>query len=162
MSTRIIWENADGTTSVLHPILTCINPATGKNFTIEEIAAKDVPAGITTYSIVDNSVLPSDRNFRNAWKATGLGNTTATVGEDIAAARELHKTNIRNARAPKLAALDVEFQKAQETNASTVEIVDKKQVLRDAPAAAGIATAANTTELKAQWDTSNLGTSPYS
>ena len=36
------------------------------------------------------------------------------------------------------------------------------KLLRDAPAAAGIATAANTTELKAQWDTSNLGTSPYS
>ena len=162
MSTRIIWENPDGTTSVLNPVLTCKNPATGKNFTIEEIAAKDVPAGITTYSIVDNSVLPSDRNFRNAWKATGLGNTTATVGEDIAAARELHKTNIRNARTPKLAALDVEFQKAQETSSGTAEIVDKKRVLRDAPAAAGIATAANTTELKAQWDTSILGDSPYS
>ena len=162
MSTRIIWENPDGTTSVLNPVLTCKNPATGKNFTIEEIAAKDVPAGITTYSIVDNSVLPSDRNFRNAWKATGLGNTTATVGEDIAAARELHKTNIRNARTPKLAALDVEFQKAQERSSGTAEIVDKKRVLRDAPAAAGIATAANTTELKAQWDTSILGDSPYS
>ena len=162
MSTRIIWENADGTTSVLQPVLTCINPATGKNFTIEEIAAKDVPAGITTYSIVDNSVLPSDRNFRNAWKATGLGNTTATVGEDIPAARGLHKTNIRNARTPKLAALDVEFQKAQETSAGITTIVAKKQALRDAPAASGIATAANTTELKAQWDTSILGTSPYS
>ena len=162
MSTRIIWENADGTTSVLNPVLTCINPATGKNFTIEEIAAKDVPAGITTYSIVDNSVLPSDRNFRNAWKATGLGNTTATVGEDIAAARELHKTNIRNARTPKLAALDVEFQKAQETSAGITTIAANKQALRDAPAASGIATAANTTELKAQWDTSILGTSPYS
>ena len=83
-------------------------------------------------------------------------------GIDMAKAREIHKTNIRTARAPKLADLDIEFQKAQETNASTAEIVDKKQVLRDAPAAAGIATAANTTELKAQWDTSNLGTSPYS
>ena len=162
MSTRIIWENADGTTSVLNPVLTCINPATGKNFTIEEIAAKDVPAGITTYSIVDNSVLPSDRNFRNAWKATGLGNTTATVGEDISAAREIHKTNIRTARTPKLAALDVEFQKAQETSAGITTIVAKKQALRDAPAASGIATAANTTELKAQWDTSILGDSPYS
>ena len=146
----------------MNPVLTCTNPATGKNFTIEEIAAKDVPAGITTYSIVDNSVLPSDRNFRNAWKATGLGNTTATVGEDITGAREVHKTNIRNARTPKLAALDVEFQKAQETSAGITTIVAKKQALRDAPAASGIATAANTTELKAQWDTSNLGTSPYS
>ena len=83
-------------------------------------------------------------------------------GIDMAKAREIHKNKIREARTPLLEALDVEFQKAQETNSSTVEIVDKKQVLRDAPAAAGIATAANTTELKAQWDTSNLGTSPYS
>tara|TARA_B100001250_G_scaffold63854_1_gene50297 strand:- start:823 stop:1311 length:489 start_codon:yes stop_codon:yes gene_type:complete len=162
MATRIIWENSDGTTTVLNPVLTCINPATGNYFTIDEIATKDVPAGITTYSIVDNSILPSNRNFRNAWKVTGVGSTSATVGEDITAAREVHKTNIRNARTPKLAALDVEFQKAQETSAGITTIVAKKQALRDAPAATGIATAANTTELKAQWDTSILGTSPYS
>ena len=84
------------------------------------------------------------------------------IKTDMAKAKEIHKTNIRNARAPKLAALDVEFQRALETGASTTDIVAKKQALRDAPAAAGIATAANTTELKAQWDTSILGDSPYS
>ena len=83
-------------------------------------------------------------------------------GVDMAKAREIHKTNIRTARAPKLAELDVEFQKAQETSADTSAIVSKKQALRDAPAASGIATATNTTELRAQWDTSILGTSPYS
>ncbi len=51
---------------------------------------------------------------------------------------------------------------ALETSADTSAIVAKKQALRDAPAASGIATAANTVELKAQWDTTNLGTSPYS
>ena len=81
---------------------------------------------------------------------------------DMAKAREIHKTNIRNARSPKLAELDVEFQKAQETSASTTDIVAKKNALRDAPAAAGITTSATTDELKAQWDTSILGTSPYS
>ena len=82
-------------------------------------------------------------------------------GIDMAKAREIHKTNIRNARTPKLAELDVEFQKALETGASTTDIVAKKQALRDAPAAAGIATAATTTELKQQWDTTILGESPY-
>ena len=81
---------------------------------------------------------------------------------NMAKAKELHKGNIREARTPLLAALDVEFQKAQETSAGITTIVAKKQVLRDAPAASGISTAANTTELKAQWDTSILGTSPYS
>ena len=83
-------------------------------------------------------------------------------GIDMAKAKEIHKSKIRIARDPKLAELDVEFQKAQETSSSTAEIVDQKRLLRDAPAASGIATAANTTELKAQWDTSILGTSPYS
>ena len=83
-------------------------------------------------------------------------------GINMAKAREIHKTNIRTARAPKLAELDVEFQKAQETSADTSAIVAKKQALRDAPADSGIASASTTDELKAQWNTSILGTSPYS
>ena len=81
---------------------------------------------------------------------------------DMAKAKEIHKSNIRYAREPKLAELDIEFQKALETGSSTTDIVAKKQALRDAPAAAGIATATTTDELKAQWDTSILGDSPYS
>ena len=82
-------------------------------------------------------------------------------GVDMAKAREIHKTYIRNARTPKLAELDVEFQKALETGASTTDIVAKKQALRDAPADSGIDSAADTDALKAQWKTI-LGTSPYS
>ena len=83
-------------------------------------------------------------------------------GIDMAKAREIHKDNIRNARTPKLAELDVEFQKALETGASTTDIVAKKQALRDAPADSGINAATSTDELKAQWKTDILGTSPYS
>ena len=83
-------------------------------------------------------------------------------GIDMAKAREIHKTNIREARTPKLAALDIEFQKALETGASTTDIVAKKQALRDAPADAGIASASDADALKAQWKTDILGTSPYS
>ena len=83
-------------------------------------------------------------------------------GVDMAKAREIHKTKIRNARAPKLAELDIEFQKALETGASTTDIVAKKQALRDAPADSGIAAASDTDALKAQWKTDILGTSPYS
>ena len=83
-------------------------------------------------------------------------------GIDMAKAREFHKKKIREARAPKLAELDIEFQKALETGADTSAIVAKKQALRDAPAAAGISTAASDSDLKAQWDTTNLGDSPYS
>ena len=83
-------------------------------------------------------------------------------GIDMAKAREIHKTNIRNARVSKLAELDVEFQKAQETSADTSAIVAKKQALRDAPADSAIASASDTDALKSQWNATILGTSPYS
>ena len=82
-------------------------------------------------------------------------------GIDMAKAREIHKTNIRNARTPKLAELDVEFQRALETGASTTDIVAKKQALRDAPADSDITAASDADALKAQWKTDILGTSPY-
>ena len=83
-------------------------------------------------------------------------------GIDMAKAREIHKDKIRAARTPKLAELDVEFQKALETGASTTDIVAKKQALRDAPADSGIAAASDAAALKAQWKTDILGSSPYS
>ena len=83
-------------------------------------------------------------------------------GIDMAKAREIHKTNIREAREPLLQALDVEFQKALEASSSTTDIVAKKVALRDAPADSGIDAATTPDELKAQWNTTILGTSPYS
>ena len=83
-------------------------------------------------------------------------------GTDMSKAREIHKNNIRAARTPKLQELDIEFQKALETSASTTDIVAKKQALRDAPADSGIAAASDEAGLKAQWKTDILGTSPYS
>ena len=67
----------------------------------------------------------------------------------------------KNCKNTKLAELDVEFQKAQETSASTTDIVAKKVALRDAPADSAIAAASDTDSLKAQWNTDILGTSPY-
>ena len=81
---------------------------------------------------------------------------------DMAVAKEIHKTNIRNARTPKFAELDIEYQKALETSASTTDIVAKKQALRDAPADSAIDSATDESGLKAQWNTSILGDSPYS
>ena len=140
---RIIYTNSDGTVSI-------ITPAGDVNDAI-----KDVPSGLS-YEIVEDSVIPTDRSFRNAWKQN-----SKTIETDMTKAKEIHKDKIRIARTPKLAELDIEFQKALETSSSTTDIVAKKQALRDAPAASGISTAASEADLKAQWDTTNLGTSPY-
>jgi len=60
MNQRIIYPNDDGGVSVIVPAVEC-------GLSIEEIAAKDVPAG-KPYKIVDVSEIPSDRTFRNAWE----------------------------------------------------------------------------------------------
>ena len=83
------------------------------------------------------------------------------IKTDMAKAKEIHKTNIRVAREPKLTALDIEFQKALESSSDTAAIVSKKQALRDAPADSAIEAAKTDTELKAQWNTTILGDSPY-
>ena len=79
-------------------------------------------------------------------------------------AKELHKENIRFARSPKLKALDIDFQRALETDDATkkAEVIAKKQALRDAPADSSIDAATDADALKAQWNTSILGDSPYS
>ena len=80
---------------------------------------------------------------------------------DLAKAKEMHRNRIRAARTPLFSDLDVQYQRATETSADTSAIVAKKQALRDAPS--GISKEASTTsdELKAQWNTSILGDSPY-
>ena len=80
---------------------------------------------------------------------------------DMEKAKELHKAKIRSAREPKLLSLDIDFQRAIETSASTTEIVAKKQALRDAPNSSDITNATSTEDLRKQWDSSILGTSPY-
>jgi hypothetical protein len=59
MNQRIIYPTDDGGVAVIIPA-DC-------GLTIEQIAAKDVPAG-KPYEIVDVSEIPSDRTFRNAWE----------------------------------------------------------------------------------------------
>ena len=61
MNSRIIYPNDEGGVSVIVPAPEC-------GLTIEEIAAKDVPAG-KPFKIVDVSDIPSDRTFRSAWIA---------------------------------------------------------------------------------------------
>jgi hypothetical protein len=64
MNKRIIYPNDNGGVSILIPTEEYL-----ETHTIEELAAKDVPAG-KPYKIVDEEDVPSDRTFRNAWEYT--------------------------------------------------------------------------------------------
>ena len=63
---KIVFKQANGGVAIIAPALDEINPDTGVAFTIEEIAARDVPTG-HGYKIVQDSEVPVDRSFRDAW-----------------------------------------------------------------------------------------------
>ena len=101
---------------------------------------------------------PSDRHFRGAWKLSGT-----TISEDMTKAKAIFKDKIREARKPLLDAEDVVYMKALEASDSSAQAasIAKKKKLRDAPATTAIDNADTIAKLKAAWDTSTLGTSPY-
>tara|TARA_Y100000385_G_scaffold160035_1_gene166094 strand:- start:67 stop:432 length:366 start_codon:yes stop_codon:yes gene_type:complete len=102
------------------------------------------------------ATVPSDRHFRGAWSLSG-----SVISEDMTAAKEIFQDKIREVRAPLLADKDVELMKALEAGTSTTAIAADKDALRDAPAGSAISSASTIAELKAAWDTSVLGDSPY-
>lgn len=80
MDKKIVYENADGSISIIHPAKNC-------GFPIERIAQKDVPDGVLFW-IVDGVAIPTDLTFRDAWEidASAMG-APSGVG-DIAAFME--------------------------------------------------------------------------
>ena len=104
------------------------------------------------------ATVPSDRHFRGAWSLDGT-----VISEDMTAAKVIFKDKIREVRGPLLAAEDVVYMKALEADDSSAKAasVTKKAALRDAPAASAITSADTIAKLKAAWDTSVLGDSPY-
>ena len=105
-----------------------------------------------------DATVPSDRHFRGAWSLSG-----STITEDMTAAKVIFKEKIREVRTPLLVAQDVAYMKALEDDDASAQTAAKnaKKALRDAPAASAITNAGNITALKAAWDKSVLGDSPY-
>lgn len=80
--------------------------------------------------IVDKDALPKDRTFREAWTDD---KPTPTVDVDANKAIAIHKNRLRELRKPILAALDIEYQRADEMGdaAQKQKIAQKKKALRD-------------------------------
>ena len=121
---------------------------------------------VTTY-IVDKdgnqidastATVPANRDFRGAWSLSGK-----VITEDLTKSKEIFKDKIREVRKPLLEAEDVVYMKALEAADSDAQAtsIAKKKPLRDAPAAKAITDADTIAKLKAAWDTSVLGDSPY-
>jgi hypothetical protein len=78
---------------------------------------------------IDESDIPTDRTFRNAWKR----GTVNHIEVDMPRARNIHRDNLRERRTYLLAALDEQYLRADESNdkAKKTDIANQKQKLRD-------------------------------
>ena len=112
----IIFKNDNGGVS------TCI--PTGE-LSIEAVLKKDVPEGRGA-RIVEQSTLPKDNDFYDAWE---MDATSVTV--NLEKAKEITKKRLRAEREPLLQAQDVAFQRALESGSDTTAIVAEKNRLRD-------------------------------
>lgn len=154
---RVVYQNSSGGVSVITPAPEMFDPKSKtrvllpqlKGATDEQILdfiiAKESLA--RNYILVDVSELPS-REFRNGWSLE-----VKQLTFDMKKCREIWLEKMRNARAPKLAALDVEYQRADEASdqAKKKEIAARKQELRDITQDARILSAKTPDDLKAIW-----------
>ena len=115
MTQVIIHTTENGNVAVTIP--------TGE-ISIEAVQAKDTPKGSIIVNITD---LPNQYNdFFDAWELAD-----GKVNVSLSKAKEITKKRLRAEREPLLAAQDVLFQRALETNADTSAIVAEKQRLRN-------------------------------
>jgi len=93
----IIFKNDDAGVSVIYP-----TPESLQLHTIEEVALKDVPAGVEA-EIVEISEVLSDRTFRGAWEKNGKA-----IVHNLTKAKDIAHKKRREARSKEFAPLDVE------------------------------------------------------
>ena len=110
--------------AICTPVLDC-------GLTVQEIAAKDVPAGCPCV-ICESETLPQDSFFFSAWEYDS-SNPALPIKINVEAAHEIWKDEWRREREPILKRLDVEWMRALERGdtALSAELAGKKQVLRD-------------------------------
>ena len=67
--TKIVYRADDGSVTIIAAApdqYMPVNPSTGSPYTIDEVAAKDVPTG-KKYKKMEDSEMPTDETFRDAW-----------------------------------------------------------------------------------------------
>ena len=108
---KIVYKNETG--------IAVITPA----HSIDE-AMKDIPKGVE-YKIIDESELPQDRTFRNAWNYD--------LKEDIPKAKEIWKEKLRRDREPLFIANDLKIRDANIDKDTTIliEAIAERDRLRD-------------------------------
>jgi len=138
---RIIYPDSESGLAI-------VSPSPNATRTIEEIRARTVPKGVVS-RVIEHTNFPEKRIFRNAWRHD-FESDAPDVVVDMDKARVITQDMIREERKPLLEKLDIEYQRATETENKErmQEVVALKQVLRDLPASSAIQEAQTPDELE--------------
>lgn len=130
---KIVYTNTKGQCCVVHGapkemIEKTLGPLTDEQYKAH-VWERSVPEDAINPVEVDESTIPNDREFRDAWTHDGK-----SFSHDLEKARAIQLSRIRIGRAEQLNSLDVSYQRADELNdlGSKKTIASQKQSLRDA------------------------------
>ena len=147
---RIVFINPDtNILNVVSPVYQSIEQ--GFYADEEELLAacveRNVPAGVA-YRIIEASVVPTHRLFRNAWSDDGND-----VIVNMSDARDIHMDDIRIDRDKALLELDITFMRAVEDGDTDEQDAAStaKQALRDIPETFDLSSASTPEQLTVLW-----------
>lgn len=109
------------------------------------VVAKSIPPAATAMQTVDESAIPVDHTFRDAWRVRVGG-----IEHDMGVCREIQRNKLREMRKPLMRELDISFMRACEIGDTEAQaaIALQKQTLRDVTADPRLDAAATPEELK--------------
>ncbi len=129
---KIAYTRPDGGVSIVSPaskeaVERVLGPLTKAKYEAH-IMEKSIPADATNIVFLVEDEVPTDRSFRDAWKAED-----GVITHDLEKAKEIQLDRIREARDPKFAVLDRDVMRALEDGDTVaVEAIKvEKQALRD-------------------------------
>jgi hypothetical protein len=145
-----IYQNPNGNISVGTPTDEALQTQT-----IEQIAAKDTPAG-TQWYVVDSSSLPIDIAFFNAWVFT----TPPNVVVDIAKAQGIYKQTADSTAALLSTPLTQEYMRLTAIGGDTTAVQAQLRAINSAAEQTAYLDATTVPQLVACWP-SELGPNPF-
>jgi hypothetical protein len=150
MSQVFIYKSPKGNVSVGSPTDEALQTQT-----IEEIAAKDTPAG-TQWYIVDSSDLPLDSAFFNAWVFT----TPPNVVVDISKAQVVYKQTADSTAASLSTPLTQEYMRLMAIGGDTTAVQAQLKAINAAAEETAYLDATTVDDLVACWPP-ELGPNPF-
>jgi len=153
MDKVIAFMTPENTLTIVMPCISMDDPpGFSEDDAIARAMATIVPQDAIDPIVVDTSTLPEDWVFRDAWKHNGK-----KIEEDLEKSKEIWKKLLVKQTLPLLAKLDVAYQRADEIpdpvlkQEAKLEVIEKKQELRNVVLLPEIASAQTIEELKAVW-----------